>query len=77
MYTDFLVVNARNVCQLINDIAASSVPAFKEAGLEYICLNLEAVLHNRYVSFLSRMTCFGHQPIYVFLHTTGLLCCIT
>ncbi|KAF2494532.1 hypothetical protein BU16DRAFT_562189 [Lophium mytilinum] len=39
-------VNARNVCQLLNAIAASSVTEFKDAGLEYICLGLEAVMQN-------------------------------
>jgi len=42
-------VNARNVCQLLNAIAPSSVAEFKDAGLEYVCLSLEAVLQNGYV----------------------------
>lgn len=39
-------VNARNVCQLLNAIAPSSVAEFKDTGLEYVCLSLEAVLQN-------------------------------
>ncbi|KAF2804714.1 uncharacterized protein BDZ99DRAFT_150837 [Mytilinidion resinicola] len=39
-------VNARNVCQLLNAIAPSSVTELKNAGLEYICLSLEAVMQN-------------------------------
>ena len=42
-------MNARNVCQLLNAIAPSSVAEFKDAGLEYVCLSLEAVLQNGYV----------------------------
>ncbi|OCL11329.1 hypothetical protein AOQ84DRAFT_229525 [Glonium stellatum] len=39
-------VNVRNVCQLLNAIAPSSVAEFKDAGLEYVCLSLEAVMQN-------------------------------
>ncbi|OCK74304.1 hypothetical protein K432DRAFT_409973 [Lepidopterella palustris CBS 459.81] len=39
-------VTARNVCQLLNAISPSSVAKFKDAGLEYLCLSLEAVLQN-------------------------------
>jgi inhibitor of Bruton tyrosine kinase len=39
-------VNTRNVCQLINSVAPCSVTEFKDAGLEYICLQLEAMLEN-------------------------------
>ncbi|KAK2740518.1 hypothetical protein FQN55_008861 [Onygenales sp. PD_40] len=40
-------VNTRNVCHYLNAIAPCSVTAFKHAALEYICLNLEAMLENR------------------------------
>jgi inhibitor of Bruton tyrosine kinase len=39
-------VNTRNVCQLINAVAPCSVTEFKDAGLEYLCLQLEAMLEN-------------------------------
>ncbi len=39
-------VNTRNVCQLINTVAPCSVTEFKDAGLEYLCLQLEAMLEN-------------------------------
>jgi hypothetical protein len=39
-------VNTRNVCQLINAVAPCSVTEFKNAGLEYLCLQLEAMLEN-------------------------------
>lgn len=40
-------VNIRNVCQLLNAVAPYSVTQFKDAALEYICLNLEGVLENQ------------------------------
>ncbi|PGH15017.1 hypothetical protein AJ79_02699 [Helicocarpus griseus UAMH5409] len=40
-------VNNRNVCHYLNAVAPCSVTAFKQAALEYICLNLEAMLENR------------------------------
>ncbi|KAL6714309.1 hypothetical protein ACLMJK_007732 [Lecanora helva] len=40
-------VNIRNVCQLLNAVAPCSVTQFKDAALEYICLNLEGLLENR------------------------------
>lgn len=40
-------VNTRSVCQLLNAVAPCTVMEFKEAALEYICLNLEALLVNR------------------------------
>ncbi|OAX82124.1 hypothetical protein ACJ72_03528, partial [Emergomyces africanus] len=40
-------VNNRNVCHYLNAVAPCSVTAFKHVGLEYICLNLEAMLENR------------------------------
>lgn len=45
-------VNVRNVSGLLNAIAPSSVSEFKDAGLEYMCLSLEAVLHGRYLDEL-------------------------
>ena len=39
-------VNTRNVCQLLNAVAPCSVTQFKDAALEYICLNLEGMLEN-------------------------------
>lgn len=42
-------MNVRNICSLLNAIAPSSVTEFKDAGLEYICLNLEAVMQHRFV----------------------------
>ncbi|KAH8704953.1 BTB domain and ankyrin repeat protein [Talaromyces proteolyticus] len=40
-------VNTRNVCHLLNAVAPCTVTEFKEAALEYICLNLETMLENR------------------------------
>ncbi|RFU35144.1 hypothetical protein B7463_g1218, partial [Scytalidium lignicola] len=40
-------VNTRNACQLLNAVAPCSVTEFKDAGLEYICLQLELMLENR------------------------------
>ncbi|KAI9727063.1 MAG: hypothetical protein M1834_008531 [Cirrosporium novae-zelandiae] len=40
-------VNIRNVCSLVNAVAPCSVTEFKNAALEYICLNLEAMLENQ------------------------------
>ncbi|KAK4635675.1 BTB/POZ domain-containing protein 1 [Fulvia fulva] len=45
-------VNVRNVCDLLNAIAPSSVREFKDAGLEYLCLNLEAMLQGQYLGSL-------------------------
>ncbi|KAI9839758.1 MAG: hypothetical protein M1838_004269, partial [Thelocarpon superellum] len=39
-------VTTRNVCQLLNAVAPCAVTTFKEACLEYICLNLEGLLEN-------------------------------
>lgn len=39
-------VNVRNVCSLLTAISPSSVTEFKDAALEYICLNLEAIIQN-------------------------------
>ena len=43
---------ARSICQLVNTVAPCSVTQFKKAALEYICLNLEAMLENRLLSEL-------------------------
>ncbi|EED23366.1 BTB domain and ankyrin repeat protein [Talaromyces stipitatus ATCC 10500] len=40
-------VDTRNVCQLLNAVAPCTVTEFKEAALEYMCLNLETLLENR------------------------------
>lgn len=45
-------VNARNVCSLLNAISPSSVGEFKDAGLEYLCLNLEAMLQGHHLNEL-------------------------
>ena len=45
--TDIDTVNTRNVCQLLNAVAPCSVTEFKDAALEYICLNLEGMLENQ------------------------------
>jgi alpha-tubulin suppressor-like RCC1 family protein len=45
-------VNVRNVCGLLNAISPSSVREFKDAGLEYLCLNLEAMLQGHYLNEL-------------------------
>lgn len=39
-------VNTRNVCQLVNAVAPCSVTEFKDAALEYLCMNLEGMLEN-------------------------------
>ncbi|KAI9714167.1 MAG: hypothetical protein M1812_006495 [Candelaria pacifica] len=39
-------VNLRNACQLLNAVAPCSVTEFKDATLEYLCLNLEAMLES-------------------------------
>nr|POE53515.1 btb/poz domain-containing protein 1 [Quercus suber] len=45
-------VNVRNVCGLLNAVSASSVNEFKDAGLEYLCLNLEAMLQGHHLNEL-------------------------
>ncbi|CAG8942655.1 unnamed protein product [Penicillium salamii] len=45
-------VTARNVCYLLNSVAPCCVTQFKHAALEYICLNLETMLANRYLEDL-------------------------
>ena len=56
-------MNARNVCQLLNAIAPSSVAEFKDAGLEYVCLSLEAVLQNGYVMSTLSKAVSNTKPI--------------
>ncbi|KFY23309.1 hypothetical protein V493_05929 [Pseudogymnoascus sp. VKM F-4281 (FW-2241)] len=45
-------VNTRNICNLLNDVAPCAVREFKEAGLEYICLQLETMLDNHLLNDL-------------------------
>ncbi|KAI7318684.1 hypothetical protein KC315_g9982 [Hortaea werneckii] len=45
-------VNVRNVCELLNAISPSSVHEFKDAALEYLCLNLEAMLQGHHLNAL-------------------------
>lgn len=40
-------VNIKNVCRLLNAVSECQVTEFKNAALEYICLNLEAMLEQR------------------------------
>ena len=42
-----MLVNTRNICNLLNDVAPCAVREFKEAGLEYVCLQLETMLDNQ------------------------------
>lgn len=46
------LVNTRNVSQLLNAIAPCSVAEFKNAGLEYLCLQLECMLENHWIDDL-------------------------
>ncbi|KAJ5129681.1 uncharacterized protein N7515_005720 [Penicillium bovifimosum] len=45
-------VTTRNVCYLLNSVAPCHVSLLKSAALEYICLNLEAMLANGYLNDL-------------------------
>ncbi|CAL5870500.1 uncharacterized protein PFLUO_LOCUS4737 [Penicillium psychrofluorescens] len=45
-------VTTRNVCYLLSCVAPCYVTEFKDAALEYICLNLEDMLANRYLEGL-------------------------
>ncbi|KUJ23066.1 uncharacterized protein LY89DRAFT_635209 [Mollisia scopiformis] len=45
-------VTTRNVCQLLNHIAPCSVTGFKDAALEYLCLQLESMLENHLLTDL-------------------------
>lgn len=45
-------VTTRNICQLLNAVAPCSVTEFKDAALEYLCLNLETLLLNHWLDEL-------------------------
>ncbi|KAF7719851.1 Uncharacterized protein PECH_007761 [Penicillium ucsense] len=45
-------VHVRNISYFLNSVATVFVSEFKEASLEYMCLNLEAMLANRYLEDL-------------------------
>ncbi|KAM3419009.1 hypothetical protein BST61_g4965 [Cercospora zeina] len=45
-------VNVRNVCGLLNAMAPSAVREFLDTGLEYLCLNLEAMLQGHHLNEL-------------------------
>ncbi|OJK02318.1 hypothetical protein ASPACDRAFT_76718 [Aspergillus aculeatus ATCC 16872] len=45
-------VHTRNVCHLLNVVTPCSVKEFRDAALEYICLNLEDLLANRLLADL-------------------------
>jgi hypothetical protein len=46
-------VNTRNISQLLNIISSCSITEFKDAGLEYICLQLECMLENHLLDDLN------------------------
>ncbi|CAG7920316.1 unnamed protein product [Penicillium olsonii] len=71
-------VTARNVCYLLNSVAPCCVTQFKHAALEYICLNLEGMLANRYLEDLDGillneldLTCHENQLAYWPVSRTG------
>ncbi|ROT43313.1 hypothetical protein SODALDRAFT_355521 [Sodiomyces alkalinus F11] len=45
-------VTTRNVAGLLNEISPCSVTEFKDAGLEYVCLQVETMLENHYLDGL-------------------------
>ncbi|KAK5113347.1 hypothetical protein LTR62_003446 [Meristemomyces frigidus] len=45
-------VDARNVSELLNAISPSSVREFKDTALEYMCLNMEAMLQGHHLNAL-------------------------
>lgn len=45
-------VTTRNISLLLNEISPCSVTEFKDAGLEYICLQLESMLENHWLDNL-------------------------
>ncbi|KAL8688145.1 MAG: hypothetical protein Q9218_005867, partial [Villophora microphyllina] len=47
-------VDMRNVCQLLNAVSPCSVTEFKDAALEYICMNLEGMLENNLLKDLDQ-----------------------
>jgi hypothetical protein len=46
------LVTTRNVSQLLNTVAPCSVVEFKDAALEYVCLQLESMLENHLIDDL-------------------------
>ncbi|KAJ6160908.1 hypothetical protein N7470_004304 [Penicillium chermesinum] len=46
-------VDNRNIAYLLNSVAPIYIREFKDAALEYICLDLEAMLANRYLEGLA------------------------
>ena len=67
-------VNTRNICQILNAVAPCSVTSLKDAGLEYICLNIEAMLESNLLGeldedlileldLITRENQLAHQPI--------------
>ncbi|KAG6039395.1 hypothetical protein E4U41_002719 [Claviceps citrina] len=47
-------VTTRNIANLLNEISLCSVTEFKDAGLEYICLQLESMLENHLLDGLDQ-----------------------
>jgi inhibitor of Bruton tyrosine kinase len=45
-------VTTRNIGHLLNEISPCSVTEFKDAGLEYICLQMESMLENHFLDDL-------------------------
>jgi inhibitor of Bruton tyrosine kinase len=45
-------INVRNACYIITAVSQSPVPYLKDAGLEYVCRNLEAVLRHGHIEEL-------------------------
>ncbi|KAM0277729.1 hypothetical protein ACHAQH_005590 [Verticillium albo-atrum] len=45
-------VNSRNIGLLLNEISPCSVTDFKDAGLEYVCLQMETMLENHFLDNL-------------------------
>ncbi|KAI9376576.1 hypothetical protein BJX61DRAFT_538657 [Aspergillus egyptiacus] len=45
-------VTSRNVCHLLNSVAPCFVSEFKDAALEYTCLNLEDLISNKFLGDL-------------------------
>lgn len=47
-------VNTRNIASLLNEISPCAVTEFKDAGLEYICLQMETMLENHLLDDLDQ-----------------------
>ena len=47
-------VNTRNIAQLLNEIGPFAITEFKDAGLEYICLQMESMLENHFLDELDQ-----------------------